>query len=98
MNGLPRAEHRASLTARTPPTFLVHAYDDPLNPVAYSLLYAAALRWSGVPAEIHVYAKGGHAFALRRTASSTTAWPQLAKAWLEVIGVIGQQSTISHAR
>lgn len=78
------------VTDRTPPTFLVHAYDDDLNPVENSLLYAAALREAGVPAEIHVYAKGGHAFGLRRTALSATAWPELAEAWLEVIGVIGR--------
>ena len=86
------------VTDRTPPTFLVHAYDDPMNPVENSLLYAAALRKAGVPAEIHVYAKGGHAFGLRRTALSATAWPQLAEAWLKAIGIIGQQAATSHAR
>lgn len=85
------------VTGRTPPTFLVHAYDDPMNPVENSLLYAAALRKAGVPAEIHVYAKGGHAFGLRRTALSATAWPQLAEAWLNVIGVIGRQDAAAHA-
>lgn len=86
------------VTGRTPPTFLVHAYDDPMNPVENSLLYAAALRKAGVPAEIHVYAKGGHAFGLRRTELSATAWPQLAEAWLKAIGVIGQQAATAHAR
>lgn len=79
------------VTDRTPPTFLVHAYDDPLNPVENSLLYATALRKAGVPAEIHVYAKGGHAFGLRRTALSATGWPELAEAWLKMIGVIGSR-------
>jgi acetyl esterase/lipase len=78
------------VTERTPPTFLVHAYDDDVNPVENALLYAAALRKAGVPAEIHVYAKGGHAFGLRRTGLSASAWPQLAEAWLKVIGVIGE--------
>jgi acetyl esterase/lipase len=86
------------VTDRTPPTFLVHAYDDPLNPVENSRLYAAALRKAGVPAEIHLYAKGGHAFGLRRTALAATAWPELAEAWLKTIGVIGQQAAPSHAR
>jgi acetyl esterase/lipase len=78
------------VTERTPPTFLVHAYDDDMNPVENSLLYAAALRKAGVPAEMHVYAKGGHAFGLRRTGLSASGWPQLAEAWLKVIGVIGE--------
>jgi acetyl esterase/lipase len=84
------------VTDRTPPTFLVHAWDDPLNPAENSLLYAAALRKAGVPAEMHVYAKGGHAFGLRRTESSATTWPQLAEAWLKVIGVTGQPDASSH--
>ncbi|MBC7841146.1 MAG: alpha/beta hydrolase [Gemmatimonadaceae bacterium] len=77
------------VTARTPPTFLVHAYDDDVNPVENSLLYSAALRKAGVPAEIHVYAKGGHAFGLRQTGVSASGWPQLAEAWLKSLGVLG---------
>lgn len=78
------------VTAKTPPTFLVHAYDDELNPVENSLLYAAALRKAGVPAEVHFYAKGGHAFGLRRTGLAASGWPQLAEGWLRSIGVIGK--------
>jgi acetyl esterase/lipase len=76
------------VTGRTPPTFLVHAYDDDLNLVENSLLYANALRRAGVPSEIHVYAKGGHAFGLRRTGLSASGWPELAAAWLKAIGVV----------
>lgn len=76
------------VTDRTPPTFLVHAYDDDLNPVENSLFYATALRRAGVPSELHVYAEGGHAFGLRRTARPVTRWPQLAEAWLVAIGVL----------
>ena len=72
---------------RTPPTFLVHAFDDPLNPVENSLLYAAALRKAGVRSEIHVFASGGHAFGLRPTGSPATAWPRLAESWMKSIGV-----------
>src|ERR671919_1035783 len=65
------------VTDRTSPTFLVHTFDDPMNPVENSLIYAAALRKAGVHSEIHIFATGGHAFGLRRTESSATAWPQL---------------------
>lgn len=41
------------------------------DPVENSLVYYAALRRAGVLAEIHVYAKGGHAFGLRRTESQS---------------------------
>jgi acetyl esterase/lipase len=79
------------VTERTSPTFLVHAYDDPMNPVENSLAYAAALRKAGVPSEIHIFANGGHAFGLRRIASTATAWAPLAEAWLKAIGVIGSR-------
>jgi len=37
-----------------------------------------------------VYAKGGHAFGLRRTASAITEWPQLVDRWLEALGVLAK--------
>jgi acetyl esterase/lipase len=76
------------VTTKTPPTFLVHAYDDDMNLVENSLLYATALRKSGVPAEIHIYAKGGHAFGVRRTGLPSAEWPRLAEAWLKTLGII----------
>ena len=73
---------------RTPPTFLVQAYDDDLNPVENTLIYAAELRKASVPTEVHVFATGGHAFGLRRTGSPAAEWPRMAAAWLRVIGVL----------
>jgi acetyl esterase/lipase len=78
------------VTDRTPPTFLVHAEDDPVDPVENSLRYYEALRHAGVTAEIHLYAKGGHAFALRPTEEPITKWPQLAEPWLKTIGMISR--------
>ena len=76
------------VTKQAPPTFLVQAEDDPVDPVENSIVYHAALRKSGVPVELHLYAKGGHAFALRRTSSPITEWPQLAESWMRTIGMI----------
>ncbi len=78
------------VTSQTPPTFLLHAEDDPVDPVENSLVYYSALRKAGVPAELHVYVKGGHAFGLRRTESPITAWPELVEAWLGATGVTGR--------
>jgi acetyl esterase/lipase len=78
------------VTSRTPPTLLIQAEDDPVDPVENSLVYHAALRKAGVPVEMHVYAKGGHAFGLRRTAFPITEWPALAEQWLATIGVIAK--------
>jgi acetyl esterase/lipase len=76
------------VTSQTPPTFLVQAEDDPVDPVENSLVYYAALRRARVPAEMHVYVKGGHAFGLRPTPSPITGWPKLVETWLRAIGMI----------
>jgi acetyl esterase/lipase len=76
------------VTSRTPPTFLLQAEDDPVDPVENSLVYYSALRKAGVPAEMHVYMNGGHAFALRPTESPITGWPQLVETWLRTIGML----------
>lgn len=78
------------VTARTPPTFLLHAQDDRVDDVENSLVYYAALRKAGVPAEMHVYVRGGHAFALRPTDSPITRWPALVESWLGTIGITGK--------
>lgn len=76
------------VTSRTPPTFIVQAEDDPVDPVENSIVYHAALRKAGVPVELHLFATGGHAFGLRRTSAPITAWPELAERWLVTIGMI----------
>src|SRR5262249_38401666 len=78
------------VTHQAPPTFLLQAEDDSVDPVENSLVYYSALRKAGVPAELHVYVKGGHAFGLRRTASPITGWPQLVEAWLGTMGIVGR--------
>ena len=71
----------------TPPTFLLQAVDDPVDPVENSLVYYLALKKAGVPVELHLYAHGGHAFGLRRTSAAITHWPELVETWLGTIGM-----------
>lgn len=76
------------ITKRTPPTFLLQAWDDPVNKLCNSTLYARALDSAGVPSEVHLFAKGGHAFGLRRRRSPDTVWPSLIENWLKDIGIL----------
>ncbi len=76
------------VTPDTPPTFLVQAEDDGVDGVNQSLVYYAALKKAGVPVEMHLYARGGHAFGLRRTALAITGWPRLAETWLHTLGMM----------
>src|SRR5450432_1373981 len=78
------------VSKQTPPTFLLQAEDDPIDDVENSLVYYAALKKTGVPVEMHLYAHGGHAFGLRRTKLPITGWPQLAKTWMGTIGMISE--------
>jgi acetyl esterase/lipase len=69
------------VTPETPPTFLVHAEDDKTVPVANSLHFFEALENNGVPAEMHIYPKGGHGFGMRNP-TTTDDWTQRLKNWL----------------
>jgi acetyl esterase/lipase len=64
-----------------PPMFLVHAFDDPI-PVQDSLLMGLALKQAGVPAELHIYASGGHGFGLRPSRHPCSAWPRRCAEWM----------------
>ena len=76
------------VTSGTPPTFIVQAVDDPVDPVEDSLVYAIALKKAGVPVELHLFAHGGHAFGLRPTKQPITRWPRLVEAWLAASGFL----------
>jgi len=75
------------VTDMTPPSFIVQAEDDPVH-VENSTVYFLALKNAKVPAEIHIYAQGGHGYGLRRTALPVTTWPQSVEAWLHTIRIL----------
>jgi acetyl esterase/lipase len=74
-------------TAATPPSFIVQAEDDPVH-VENATAYFLALKAAKVPAELHIYAKGGHGYGLRRTELPVTGWPRLVETWLQTTGVL----------
>jgi len=78
--------------AGAPPTFLLQAENDDVDTVEQSLAYYVALQKAGVPAEMHLYAKGGHAFGLRATTLPIGRWPQLVEQWLHTIGMLDRGS------
>lgn len=74
------------VSGKTPPSFLLQAEDDPVR-VENSLTYYAALKNAKVPAEMHVFASGGHGYGLRKTKGPVTSWPELAGKWLQSLGI-----------
>ncbi len=77
-------------TADTPPTFIVQAEDDPVH-VENATVYFLQLKKAKVPAELHIYAEGGHGYGLRPTKLPVTTWPQTAQIWLHTIGILPPQ-------
>lgn len=76
-------------TAKTPPTFLLQSEDDHVDSVNDSLAYYIGLKKAGVPAEIHLYAEGGHGFGLRPSSLPVSRWPALVETWLKTIRMTG---------
>src|SRR3546814_17973507 len=76
------------VTKQTPPTFLLQAWDDPVDKICNSTVYARALDAAGVPTEVHLFAKGGHAFGLRPNPHPVSSWPLLVENWLREIKIL----------
>lgn len=77
-----------TLTAASPPHFLLHAEDDETVPVENTLRLHAALQAAKVPVEMHLFANGGHGFGLRKAVGKPVeTWPELWRAWARTVGL-----------
>ncbi|MFH6971032.1 alpha/beta hydrolase [Flavobacterium petrolei] len=72
------------VNSETPPTFIIHATDDLVVPAENSLNYYIALKKNKVPAELHLYEKGGHGFGLGLKDTSQY-WTKDCENWLRGI-------------
>lgn len=77
----------AGLIADPPPAFIVYAASDPVVPVENGLRLQRAWLDRGAHAELHVFARAPHGFALRTPDLPVGAWPQLCARWLGAVGV-----------
>ncbi|SFE42980.1 alpha/beta hydrolase [Thermoflexibacter ruber] len=70
------------VTSETPPTFIVYASDDSLNP-EHGIVFYRELQKNKVPAELHIYEKGGHGFSLsKKNRGHVEAWDREMEGWL----------------
>ena len=81
------ANSEIPVTAQTPPSFIVQAEDDPVH-VENAVVYFMALKNAKVPAELHIFAAGGHGYGLRRTALPVTTWPASVITWMHTIHML----------
>jgi acetyl esterase/lipase len=75
------------VSKETPPTFFAHAADDGV-PAQASVVMYQALKKAKVPAELHVYSKGGHGFGLRPSDKPCSSWPQRCAEWMKAQGFL----------
>lgn len=85
------------VTSQTPPMFLAHAGDDRVTPENSVQLYLA-LKQAGVPAEMHIYASGGHGFGMRKSDKPCASWPQRCEDWMHSQGLLKNSSANAAAR
>jgi endo-1,4-beta-xylanase len=85
-----------TVTKNTPPTFMLCADNDKGPSTAIPALYLK-LKEAGVPAELHIYASGGHGFGLRpddpRHNVIYSTWALRLKDWMADAGMSKQPSS-----
>ena len=80
------------ITKATPPAFIVHAEDDKTSLVGNSIAYYNGLVANKIPAELLLYKKGGHGFALYNKAEDKYWMPEAIK-WLSQNGFYKRQKS-----
>lgn len=80
------------VTAKTPPTFMAVTADDTHRGSLSALLFVQ-LKLSKVPAELHIYSKGGHGYGIRESANPVSTWHLRLGEWLKVQGLLNQPGT-----
>jgi len=75
------------VTAKTPPCFLMHTWEDAVS-AENSVEFYLALKKAKVPAELHVYEKGKHGYGLGLKDPVLKSWPGRLTDWLRVRGML----------
>jgi len=73
------------INSNTPPAFLVHAGDDGVVKVQNSIYFYEGEQRNKIPAEMHIYPRGGHGFGMHNP-TTKDEWIERLKNWLEVLG------------
>ena len=79
------------VSRETPPMCFVHASNDPISSENSVALYVA-LKRAGVPAEMHLYAAGGHGFGMRKDPHPCATWPDRVGGWMQARGYLKKQA------
>ncbi len=86
-----RYSNERQVTADTPPTFFILADDDKGVPPQNSVEMYLALKKYEVPAEMHIFSKGGHGFGMKESGLPVSNWPNLFINWLKSQEIISNK-------
>ncbi|MGI4742059.1 MAG: alpha/beta hydrolase [Janthinobacterium lividum] len=84
----PGAHSRAQMPSDAPPLFAAVASDDQLGLTSESVDIYSDWLAANKPAELHVYAKGGHGFGMRTQNLPTDHWIDRFGEWLKLEGFL----------
>jgi acetyl esterase/lipase len=76
-----------SVPPDAPPAFFVVAHDDGSNATEAAMLYLAYKKLE-IPAELHVFAKGGHGFGMMQRGQPIDQWPARVAEWMASMGLV----------
>lgn len=85
---LRKLSNEKQVTSETPPTFLVHTWEDKAVPAENSIYFYLALREAKVPAEMHIFLKGRHGVGLGQNHGPIGTWPKLCQEWMDASGFL----------
>lgn len=74
-----------NITPNTPQTFMVVADDDKVAGPENCMVFYIGLRKANIPAEMHIFKKGGHGFGFNSTQHPVAKWTNLCKDWMDDI-------------
>lgn len=73
-----------SVPKDAPPAFFLVAHDDKSAPIEAARLYLE-YKQQNLPAELHIYAKGGHGFGIRKSDHPISNWPTVCAEWMKTL-------------
>lgn len=86
------------VTAKTPPTFWYHTFNDQTVPAEQGLRFYEALVKAGVPAEAHIFPNGAHGSGLGKGDPALDQWPVLLETWLRAQGLLTPDPSVAQPK
>lgn len=76
-----------NVTSASSPICLIHAHDDRITAAGSALLYLEYKK-RNLPAELHVYVKGGHGYGMKKSGQPVNSWPDRVGEWMKSSGLL----------